>query len=303
MLCGRGAELEVLSTVLSAPSAGASAALVIRGEPGVGKTALVAHVLRQVMAERPDVTLLTTTAAPTESCLGFGGLLGVLRPVLDGLDALPARQAAALRSAFALGPATEPDRFAVATATLGLLAVAAQRGPLIVFIDDWHWLDPGSAQALAFAARRLGDDAVAFVATVRSGETDAVPLDGLPVLDLAGLDLAGAAEMADGTGDEIEPGVLAELVARTSGNPLALQESIAQLGPLVRRGPAPAARAHVGQRGRRRRAAATRAGASRIGVVGPDRRRVREPGLSLGHRRGRRRRLERGVAHARRTPA
>ena len=168
MLCGRGAELEVLSAVLSAPGAGGSAALVIRGEPGVGKTALVAHVLRQVMAEGPDVTLLATTATPTESGLGFGGLLGVLRPVLDGLDALPARQAAALRSAFALGPATDPDRFAVATATLGLLAVAAQRGPLIVFIDDWHWLDPGSAQALAFAARRLGDDAVAFVATVRS---------------------------------------------------------------------------------------------------------------------------------------
>ena len=135
---------------------GGSAALVIRGEPGVGKTALVAHVLRQVMAEGPDVTLLATTAVPTESGLSFGGLLGVLRPVLDGLDALPARQAAALRSAFALGPATDPDRFAVATATLGLLAVAAQRGPLIVFVDDWHWLDPGSAQALAFAGAPLG---------------------------------------------------------------------------------------------------------------------------------------------------
>ena len=144
------------------------------------------------------MTLLATTAVPTESGLSFGGLLGVLRPVLDGLDALPARQAAALRSAFALGPATDPDRFAVATATLGLLAVAAQRGPLIVFVDDWHWLDPGSAQALAFAARRLGDDAVAFVATVRRGEAAAVPLDGLTVLDLSGLDLAGAAEMAAG---------------------------------------------------------------------------------------------------------
>src|SRR4051812_4731697 len=128
MLCGRGAELEVLSAVLSSPCAGGSAALVVRGEPGVGKTALVAHVLGQIMAEAHDVTLLTTTATPTESGLAFGGLLGVLRPVLDGLDALPARQVAALRSAFALGPATDPDRFAVATATLGLLAVAAQRG-------------------------------------------------------------------------------------------------------------------------------------------------------------------------------
>ena len=91
------------------------------------------------------MTLLATTATPTESGLAFGGLLGVLRPVLDGLDALPARQAAALRSAFALGPATDPDRFAVATATLGLLAVAAQRGPLIVF-----------DRRLALARPRLG---------------------------------------------------------------------------------------------------------------------------------------------------
>src|SRR6478735_1043560 len=170
MLCGRKAELEVVSAVLSAPAAGESAALVIRGDPGVGKTALVAHVLQQIVSERPDVTLLETTAVSTESSLSFGGLLGVLRPVLDELDALPSRQAAALRSAFALGPATDPDRFAVATATLGLLAVVAQRGPLIVFVDDWHWLDPSSAQALAFAARRLGDDAVAFVATVRTSE-------------------------------------------------------------------------------------------------------------------------------------
>ena len=105
-----------------------------------------------------------------------------------------------------------------------------------MFIDDWHWLDPSSAQALAFAARRLGDDAVAFVATVRRGEEAGVPLDGLTVLDLSGLDLAGAAEMAADCGDEIEPAVLAELVKRTSGNPLGLRESIAQLGPLVRRG-------------------------------------------------------------------
>ena len=146
------------------------------------------------------MTLLATTGTPAEAGLSFGGLLGVLRPVLDGLDALPPRQAAALRSAFALGPATDPDRFAVATATLGLLAVAAQRGPLIVYVDDWQWIDPGSAQALAFAARRLADDAVAFVATVRRGETNAVPLDGVTVLDLRGLDLAGATEMVAGTG-------------------------------------------------------------------------------------------------------
>lgn len=236
MLSGRDTELDVLSGVLSAPGAGKSASLVIRGEPGVGKTALVAQALRQVTAEVPGMTVLATTASPTESGLGFGGLLGVLRPVLDGLDALPARQAEALRSAFALGPATDPDRFAVAAATLGLLAVAAQDGPLVVFVDDWHWLDPGSAQALAFAARRLGDDAMAFVATTRSGEATAVELDGLPTLDLSGLDVTGAAEMAAGAGHDVEPAVLIELVARTSGNPLALRESIAQLGPLVRRG-------------------------------------------------------------------
>ena len=255
------------------------------------------------MAERPDVTLLDTTAVSTESSLSFGGLLGVLRPVLDGLDALPARQAAALRSAFALGPATDPDRFAVATATLGLLAVAAQRGPLIVFVDDWHWLDPSSAQALAFAARRLGDDAVAFVATVRRGETGGVPLDGLPVLDLSGLDLAGAAEMAAGAGDEIEPAVLAELVERTSGNPLASAGVDRPARPAGAPRPAPAARAPPGQRGRGRRVAATRSRPSRLGLVRPDRCRVREPRFSLGHRRGGRRRPERGVAQRGRTPA
>ena len=236
MLCGRGAELAIVTAVLSAAGAGERAALVIRGEAGVGKTALVAAAVQEVMAERDDATLLSTTAVPTESGLSFGGLLGVLRPVLDGLDSLPERQAAALRSSFALGPATDPDRFAVAAATLGLLAVVAQRGPVIVFVDDWQWLDPGSAQALAFAARRLADDQVAFVATERRGDAPAVPLDGLPVLDLAGLDLAGATEMAAGSGLDIDSGVLAELVERTSGNPLALRESIAQIGPLARRG-------------------------------------------------------------------
>ncbi len=109
-----------------------------------------------------------------------------------------------------------------------------------MFVDDWHWLDASSAQALAFAARRLGDDAVAFVATVRKGERVGVPLDGLPVLDLSGLDLVGATEMAAGSGEEIDSAVLAELVERTSGNPLGLQESIAQLGPA--RATRPAAR-------------------------------------------------------------
>ena len=144
-------ELEVLSAALSSPSAGGSAALVVRGEPGVGKTASW-PTSRQVMAQGHDVTLLATTAtrpspASPSACSGCCDRCSTV-------STLPARQAAALRSALALGPATDPDRFAVATATLSLLAVAAQRGPLIVSIDDWHWLDPASAQALAFAARR-----------------------------------------------------------------------------------------------------------------------------------------------------
>ena len=102
MLIGRVEEQAQLDAMLAAARQGVSGSLVIRGEPGVGKTALVGHVLRQVMAARPDVTLLSTTAVSTESSLGFGGLLGVLRPVLHDLDALPERQAAALRSAFAL---------------------------------------------------------------------------------------------------------------------------------------------------------------------------------------------------------
>ena len=115
----------------------------------------------------------------SEAELPFAALLEICRPFLDGLDQLLEPQAAALRGALALAPTPPRSRFAVAAATLGLLAAAAEKAPLLVTVDDAHWLDRGSADAIAFAARRLGADRVALLLAIRPRQAHAVALQGL----------------------------------------------------------------------------------------------------------------------------
>jgi predicted ATPase len=173
VLVGRDAECGRIDGLIEAARAGRSGVLVLRGEIGTGKSALLGYA-----SERADeLTLLATRPVESEAELPFAGLADLLRPLLSHLDALPAPQVAALAGALAIGPPVEGDRFAVCAATLGLLATAADERPLLVLVDSAQWLDRSSLQALVFAARRLESEAVAVLFAVRDGVSTA--LDGL----------------------------------------------------------------------------------------------------------------------------
>jgi hypothetical protein len=191
---------------------------VVCGEPGVGKTALLDHLVKQASGCR------VTRAAGVESemVLAYAGLHQLLTPMLDRLERLPAPQANALRTAFGLGPGSAPDRFLVGLATLGLLADAAEEHPLVCLVDDEQWLDRASAQVLGFVARRLAADSVGLVFAARVPGDE---LAGLPELVVEGLQEADARALLEAalTGP-LDAQVRDRMMAEASGNPLALLE-------------------------------------------------------------------------------
>jgi predicted ATPase len=197
---------------------------VVSGEAGIGKTTL----LQAAEKLAGGFTCLWARGVESEAALGHAALLELLGPVRDRLADLPAAQAEAL-AALGWGPAgASGDRYLVAAATLSLLAATAQPAPVLVLVDDLQWVDRESAAALLFAARRLHHDAVAFLFAVRTGPRPPTSLEGLPVLALAGLAPRQAAELlSDGMADP----VVARLVERTRGNPLALTEVASRLTP------------------------------------------------------------------------
>src|ERR1700751_5171130 len=155
-LHGREAELAVLDDLLSKARAGNSGALVVPGDPGIGKTALLAAPVDRADGFR----IIRAAGVEEEAELPYTGLHLLLRPALDCIAALPDVQADALRGALGLAKAGSPDRFLVGLAVLSLLAEAADDGPLLCVADDAHWLDRASADALAFAARRLDSESI-----------------------------------------------------------------------------------------------------------------------------------------------
>ena len=165
MLIGREVESARLATALASARAGAGAAFVLVGEPGIGKTTL----LRGLVDQAEQMTVLETAGVESEADLPYAALIDVLQPVLHRLDALPEAQAVALSTALALGPPGVVDRFAVGVATLGLLAAAAEDGPALIVVDDLQWVDSASRDALSFAARRLTGIPAIFVAAQRAG--------------------------------------------------------------------------------------------------------------------------------------
>jgi DNA-binding CsgD family transcriptional regulator len=233
MLTGREAEQGQIDQLLERAAAGNSRVLVLRGDPGIGKTTLVDYAASRAGPMR----VLRTTGIEAESELGFAGLYSLLHPVADYLPALPGPQAVALRAALGLGydraVPRAPDRLAVAAGTHSLLTAAAEDRPLLILVDDLHWLDPASQEALLFALRRLGRDAVACLMTMRPGT--AAPA-GLPCQELAGLSRDAAERLVEAiAGTRPTPEVTRRLYAETGGNPLALVElsavlSAAQLG-------------------------------------------------------------------------
>jgi DNA-binding CsgD family transcriptional regulator len=210
----------VLDRQLQRVRAGERSVLVLRGEAGVGKTALLQYV-----AERASECRIARVAGvESEMELAFAGLHQLCAPMLDGLDGLPGPQADALRAAFGMQDGDAPDRFRVALAVLTLLAEAAEVEPLICLVDDVQWLDQASAQTLAFVARRLLAERIAMVFAVRE-PSDVNVLTGLPELVVAGLaDDDARSLLASAVPGRLDERVRDQIVAETRGNPLALLE-------------------------------------------------------------------------------
>jgi len=162
-LTGRRSERDLLDRLIEAVRAGQSRTLVVRGEPGVGKTALLDYIVEQASGCR----VVRAAGIQSEMELAFAGLHQLLAPMLDGLERLPVPQRDALRTAFGISPGPAPDRFFVALAVLSLLSDVAEEQPLICLVDDEQWLDRASAQVLAFAARRLDAESVGLVFAAR----------------------------------------------------------------------------------------------------------------------------------------
>jgi len=217
VLVGRELECARIDRLLALARSGRAGSLVVRGEPGIGKTALLDYA----EASAQGMRVVRALGIESEAELEFSGLLEVCRPLLDGVDELPGAQMDALRGALGVGPAHPHERFTIGAATLNLLASAGERAPLLVIVDDAHWLDRASADALLFAARRLDADAVAMVFAARHAGFDAV---GLEVLPVRALDRDAAHRLLSGTGAAIAPSVADTLRAATGGNPLALIE-------------------------------------------------------------------------------
>ncbi|MEV0650703.1 AAA family ATPase [Phytomonospora sp. NPDC050363] len=233
MLQGRVEEIKAVEALLADARSGVSGVLVVKGEPGVGKSALLEHAVRAA----DGATILRGAGVETEVELPFAALHLLLRPALDRLDALPGPQAAALRGAFGLAPMSTTDRFLVGLATLSLLSELAEERPLLAVVDDAQWLDQASAAALAFASRRLQSEGVALLVSARE-DPDAFPTAGLPELRLGGLARDDAERLLGG---EL-PGHLREQVLKEAdGNPLALIElsKAAAGGELDLAGPLP----------------------------------------------------------------
>jgi DNA-binding CsgD family transcriptional regulator len=217
-LRGRDGECGDLDRFLDTVRAGAGQALVVRGEPGIGKTVLLEYLAEQASGCR----VARAVGVESEMELAYAALHQLLTPMLHRVDVLPAPQREALRTAFGLGPGSAPDRFLVGLATLSLLADVAEEHPLICLVDDEQWLDRASAQVLGFVGRRLFAESVGlvFAARVPSGD-----LAGLPELEVQGLGDADArALLAAALTAPLDAQVTERLVTDSRGNPLALLE-------------------------------------------------------------------------------
>ncbi|MEU9139302.1 AAA family ATPase [Streptomyces sp. NPDC048404] len=235
-LTGRQEELRVLSDLVAGVRDGMSAALVVVGEAGIGKTTLLDH-----LAETSnDLRVVRTAGTESEARLGFAGLHRLLRPFLDGLESLPAPQHEALASAFGMLAAPRADRYLVGMAALTLLADAASARPLLCLVDDVQWLDRESRDALAFVARRLGAEGLGLVVAGREEPGGPGAFEGLETLTVGGLAGAQAHELLGHSVEgQVDAAVAARIVADAGGNPLALMESAQALSPAHLAGTAP----------------------------------------------------------------
>ncbi|MEV4240669.1 MULTISPECIES: AAA family ATPase [unclassified Nocardia] len=230
MLYGRTAAQRTIDELLVDAVAGRPGALVVRGEAGIGKSALLEY------AKSADARLLWVTGIESETELPFAALHVLLGPVLETVSQLPRQQSDALLAALGFGSATPADRFLIGLATLSLLTELSMDGPLLCLIDDAHWLDQESADALLFAVRRLHSEPVMLIFAARDGERPFLA-PGVPELNLTGLDPTAAQQLVDATAT-LAPSARDHVVAEAGGNPLALLEIPRTLTPAQRAGSA-----------------------------------------------------------------
>jgi DNA-binding CsgD family transcriptional regulator len=224
-LTDRRSECGMLDRLVEAVRAGQGRALVLRGDPGVGKTVLLEYLAGQARGCRAA----RAVGVQSEMELAFAGLHQLCAPMLGRAERLPGPQRDALRTAFGLAAGPPPDRFFVGLAVLSLLSEAAGDRPLICLVDDAQWLDRASAQALGFTARRLAADPVGLVVAARDPGAE---LAGLPELEVTGLPEADARVLLDSAlAGPLDERVRDLIVAETRGNPLALLELPRGLGP------------------------------------------------------------------------
>jgi DNA-binding CsgD family transcriptional regulator len=220
MLCGRVAEIARIEQLLNAARSGRSGVLALFGDGGVGKSTLLGHAETAATGMR----VVRIQGSPPERNLAYAGISQLVSPRLEVLEQLSPAQADVLRSAVALGVPMPLDRFAVYAATLAFVAQLADRQPLLVTVDDYDWVDPGSAEAFAFVGRRLMAESIALLIAARRADGSDV-LAGLPRHFIHGLDDADVAALIRGeAGVAPAEDVVRQLVRHTAGNPMAIRE-------------------------------------------------------------------------------
>ena len=226
MLLDRDDELETIDRLLEAARAGLSGTLVIRGEPGIGKSALLDYAVRSAA----DLEVTRVVGVESEMELGFAALHQLMVPLMPRLERLPAPQRVALRSAFGLVEGPPPNRFLIGLAVLTLFAEAGAARPVLCVVDDAQWLDQESAHVLTFVARRLYADRVAMLFATREAGESGWPFGGIASIELDGVGDEQAISLITATVDRpIDEHVARRVVAETGGNPLALVELASEL--------------------------------------------------------------------------
>jgi DNA-binding CsgD family transcriptional regulator len=220
-LIGRDHELGVLTDLIGGIRE-RGGAMVVLGEPGIGKSSLLRAAAEAGRQE--SLRVLVTTGIEAEAQLPFAGLHQLLWPVLDAAGRLPAAQQSALSTAFGTGEGQQPEPFMIALATLNLLADLAAEQPVLLVVDDVQWLDKPSQDVLTFIARRVGADPIVFVGSIRTGHDVTLADAGLPELDVRGLDDSSARAVLAAHGDDLSHASQELILREALGNPLALVE-------------------------------------------------------------------------------
>jgi DNA-binding CsgD family transcriptional regulator len=225
-LKGREAEQEAISRVIQEARAGRSGVLALVGEPGMGKSAL----LEDGAAVAGGATaVLSARGVQSEAQIPFAGLSELLRPALQYLDRIPGHLASALEGALALVPSQAQNRFALGAATLSLLSAYAEDRFVVVIVDDIHWIDGSSADAMSFAFRRLLADPVAVILASLAGEASFLDGSDIPQLRLGGLDVESASDLICEVAGTVPDDLVGRLHRHTGGNPLALIEAAREI--------------------------------------------------------------------------